>query len=361
VIKYYELGPDKRLNEIVMAGSHDAGITGGGANVQTQSVNIYGQAHAGVRVFDLRIAAATVPGVTGAVKNAELKAFHADGMLQSKATTTRHVAGLGGAQQIVRTKLKGGAFGLGLAAMLQQARLFVTTYTDEFLILKFDKSTNWMLIAAACVQELGTEIYTGGGNLNLKTLRDLRGKVIVLFTEGGLAAVHHAYGVPHGILGIKNLYGSKSAYDERYHGLQYFGKGGTSPFKPFKKIDQNVKKQTKIMEKGGDANPNVMGMMYWTTTGLKESIQHRNAGMWSQPNVARLRNMWDRGLNGAIMSRVNKYANINGFGGGQILKAFMPNMVMIDFADAPKCQEIFELNTIPVTFLVGALGDYAHV
>ena len=68
-----------------------------------------------------------------------------------------------------------------------------------------------------------------------------------------------------------------------------------------------------------------------------------------------------RTQNGAIMSRVSKYANINGFGGGQILKAFMPNMVMIDFADAPKCQEIFELNTVPVTFLVGALGDYAHV
>jgi hypothetical protein len=61
------------------------------------------------------------------------------------------------------------------------------------------------------------------------------------------------------------------------------------------------------------------------------------------------------------MSRVNKYASIKGFGGGQVLKAFMPNIVMIDFADEEKSKHIFELNTIPFTFLVTALGDYAHV
>jgi hypothetical protein len=361
MIKYYELGPDKRLNEIVMAGSHDAGITGGGANIQTQSVDIHGQATAGVRIFDLRIAAATVAGTTGGVKNAELKSFHADAKLQSKAQTTRHMAGLGGAQQIVRTKLRGGAFGLGLSAMLQQARLFVQQNSSEFLILKFDKSTNWMLIAESCVNELGTEIYTGGGNLNRKRLRDLQGKVIVLFTEGGIAEVHNTYGPLQGILGIRNLYGGTSAYSDNFNGLQYFGKGGTSPFNPYRKINQNVKKQSKIIGKGGDGNPNVMGMMYWTTTGLTGSIQARNDGMWDQPKVAKLRNMWDQGLDNAITSRVNKYTNINGFAGGQVLKAFMPNMIMIDFADSPKCQEIFELNTIPVTFLVDALGNYAHV
>src|SRR4051794_18116244 len=60
MICYYELGADKRLNDIVMAGSHDAGITGGGSNVQTQDLDIGGQASAGVRLFDLRIAGASV-------------------------------------------------------------------------------------------------------------------------------------------------------------------------------------------------------------------------------------------------------------------------------------------------------------
>ncbi len=362
MINYYELGPDKCLNEIVMAGSHDAGITGGGSNIQTQSVDIHGQATAGVRIFDLRIAAATVAGTTGGTKNAELKSFHADSKLQSKASTTRYMAGLGGAQPIERTKLRGGAFGLGLTAMLQQARQFVTQNGSEFLILKFDKSTNWTLIAQSCINELGPQvIYTGGGNLNKKRLRDLQGRVIVLFTEGGIAEVQNIYDAAQGILGIRNLYGSKVAYDDRFNGLQYFGKGGTSPFNPYKKLNQNVKKQSKIIGKGGDGNPNVMGMMYWTTTGLTGSIQTRNDGMWAQPKVARLQGMWNQGLDDAVTSRVNKYTNINGFAGGQVLKAFMPNMIMIDFADAHKCQQIFELNTIPVTFLVDALGNYAHV
>lgn len=360
MIIYYDLGPDKRLNEIVMAGSHDAGITGGGGNVQTQSVDIYGQALAGVRIFDLRIAAASVAGKTGGVKHAELKAFHADPKVQSKATTTRHIAGLGGTQQIVRTKLRGGAFGLGLVGMLQQAGQFVQNYASEFLILKFDKSTNWMLIAQACVNELGADIYTGGGNLNTKSLRDVKGKVIVLFTESGVAEVQNQYGPAQGILGIRNLYGGGKVYNNNFQGMQYFGKGGTSPFNPRKKKKQNIKKQTKILEQGGDGNPEVMGMMYWTTTGLIGNIQTRNDGMWTAPNVAKMRDMWDNGLEHAITSRVNHYTNMTGFTGGQVIKAFMPNMIMIDFADARKCKEIFELNTVPVTFLVDALGNYAH-
>ena len=44
MIRYYDLGKDKKLNEIVIAGSHDAGISEGGSNIQTQSLDIEGQA-----------------------------------------------------------------------------------------------------------------------------------------------------------------------------------------------------------------------------------------------------------------------------------------------------------------------------
>lgn len=48
---------NKQLNQIVFPGSHDAGIYGQGKdNVITQSLDIAGQANAGVRFFDLRIA-----------------------------------------------------------------------------------------------------------------------------------------------------------------------------------------------------------------------------------------------------------------------------------------------------------------
>src|SRR5262245_66471820 len=75
---YYQLGSHKRLNEIVMAGSHDAGITAGGANAKTQSKDILGQAKAGVRVFDLRVA-----GV-GHKHRVRLKAFHSPKLTKPK-------------------------------------------------------------------------------------------------------------------------------------------------------------------------------------------------------------------------------------------------------------------------------------
>jgi hypothetical protein len=46
-----------RLNEVVIPGSHDAGIyEEGKSNVRTQTLSIFGQACAGCRFFDLRIA-----------------------------------------------------------------------------------------------------------------------------------------------------------------------------------------------------------------------------------------------------------------------------------------------------------------
>lgn len=58
MISYYTLSKKKQLNQIVIAGTHDAGITGGGSGVQTQSLNIGEQAATGVRFFDVRVAAA---------------------------------------------------------------------------------------------------------------------------------------------------------------------------------------------------------------------------------------------------------------------------------------------------------------
>ena len=155
MIKYYELGGDKKLNEIVIAGSHDAGITEGGSNVQTQSLDIAGQAAAGVRLFDLRIAASAGSVQHGLGKEAQLRAFHADSKLMKNETKTRYMPDVGRTETITRTKLRGGAFGAGLNDMLEQARSFVRTYPTEFLIFKFDKCTNWALIAETCASALG--------------------------------------------------------------------------------------------------------------------------------------------------------------------------------------------------------------
>ncbi len=285
MITYYELGSDKQLNEIVIAGSHDAAITGGKSNVQTQNLNIFEQAGAGVRFFDLRIAAASVPVGPGEQKKVELKAFHADGFFQKNETKTRQVGEMG-PMRVVRTKLKAGAFGIGLEKILEEARDFVQSPTGntEFLILKFDKCQNWSLIAEACTFVLYDVLYKGGGNLNTTKLRDLQGKVVVLFSPKGVNAVAGLFSPTDGILGFRNLYDKEgsSAYENDFHGLQYFGKGGTSvaPWKAFGKRSQNESKQRKILETAKFCHPQVMAMMYWTTTGLVESIKKRNKKMW---------------------------------------------------------------------------------
>jgi hypothetical protein len=353
MIRYYDLGPDKQLNEIVMAGSHDAGITAGGSNVQTQNLDIGGQALAGVRLFDLRIAAAA-DGKQGGTKQATLKAFHADSKLMSNEKKSRYVAELGRTEQITRTKLRGGAFGEGLAGMLQQARAFVEKYDSEFLILKFDKCKNWGAIAEVCVSELGPVLYTGSGNLNTRSLRDLKKKVICLFTDAGLAEAPAQYKWGKGILGIRNLYNG-GGYFPSYDGMQYFGKGGTSPFSPFKKISQNEKKQEKLLKGGAAAgNPEVMGMMYWTTTGLNESIQTRNDSMWTPKGVGKLETLWRAGLDESISTRIGKHIDPTSYASAPVLKAFMPNFIMIDFADDMKCQQIYDLNAIAAVELTYA-------
>ena len=352
---YYRLGGHKKLNEIVFAGSHDAGITGGGSNIQTQHLHIGEQAAAGVRLFDLRVAATTASGQAGGAKQVELKSFHADSKLMKNETKSRFVPEVNRTETVTRTKLRGGAFGDSLTKMLEEARDFVTG-SPEFLILKFDTCTNWGLIAEVCVSTLGDKIYRRAGNLNTTTLYDLRGTVVCLFTESGLATVPSRYRLDGGILGIRNLYDGGS-YSADYNGMQYYGKGGTSIVKPWRKLAQNETKQRKLMAKGramvnADAsNAEVMGMMYWTTTGVRESIQKRNEKMWTWQNQVRLAALWQDGLGESIKDRLPNNVDPQAHSSGAMLKQFMPNIVMIDFADLDKCKLIYALNKLAATEL----------
>jgi hypothetical protein len=361
---YYRLGGHKKLNEIVFAGSHDAGITGGGSNIQTQHLHIGDQAAAGVRLFDLRVAATVMRGQHGGAKQVELKSFHADSKLMKNEQKSRFVPEVNRTETVTRTKLRGGAFGDSLIRMLWEARTFVKINDTEFLILKFDKCTNWPLIAEICVSELDDVLYKGAGNLNTTTLEALKGKVVCLFIDEALAVIPHQYRMGGGILGIRNLHEGGS-YSANYNGLQYFGKGGTSIVRPWGKLAENEKKQGKLMAKAkakanADAsNANVMGMMYWTTTGVSESIRNRNAGMWSAPNRQRLKALWQNGLGDSINVRLPSNVDAQSHSAGSFLKRFMPNIVMIDFASPDKCEEIFALNRLTPTELTATVREVA--
>ena len=106
MITYHDLGPQKKLYQIVVAGSHDAGITSGEKNEKTQSQGIGGQAQAGVRVFDLRIRAFATTDTVKGVKMVEMKAYHGQ---YKDAEKTRAVFGVqGDSHDIKRSAMKSG-------------------------------------------------------------------------------------------------------------------------------------------------------------------------------------------------------------------------------------------------------------
>ena len=108
------------------------------------------------------------------------------------------------------------------------------------------------------------------------------------------------------------------------------------------------------MRRGIACDPEVMGMMYWTTTGVFESIQERDKTMWSDSKVSAMRGLWSGGLAESIESRLSKHIDPTSCSAGGLLKAFMPNIIMIDFADPKKCQIIYDLNSVAATALTSA-------
>jgi hypothetical protein len=357
MIRYFDLGPELRLSDIVFAGSHDASITGGDVNAKTQDLDIGGQARAGVRLFDLRILA------HGGKEGASLVGYHGKGAGPEKLKMVSDHSGRSYDLKVSKS-MSYGTVGEKLSTMLHQAKHFVDN-SNEFLIFKFDKCKNYPLIADYCVSILGSSIYKPIGiELGKCTLDDLKGKVICVFNEKGLAEIKHL-GTSNGMLGFRNLNSKEDPkpYLANYPGLQYFGKGGTSAMAFWRsksdKIDENYEKQKKLMLKMANAKiptaPDVLGMMYWTTTGLKESIKERDAVMWGTTGVRRMEELWNSALKKAIETQLEQdRMKCMEYGGKRRMKAFFPNIVMIDFADADKCQTIYDLNHVLENKLIEA-------
>jgi hypothetical protein len=363
---------DRQLNEIIMAGSHDGGINRGLWFAKTQYVGLAGQATAGVRVFDLRVAAQNVtlagPGQP-AQELVKYRTFHSEKRLMKTKTTARaatdNVADQYGASAPTReaTTIFGGAYGQGLTKLLRQARAFVTTNAAEFLILKFDKSQNSAEVAQVCVNVLGPTLYNQHGNLNTTLVGQIAGKVVVVFTPDALQPVP-AQLRQAGILGINNLYeknGHHGQYNRNYDGIQYFGKGGVTAGNPFFKVANNEALQKDLMANGlKHTTSQVMGMMYWTTTGKIGSIHWRNHKLWTDDKQARLKSLWEGGLDEAIKARMARHIRLKNISAAGLLKTFLPNIVMIDFADATRCQTIFDLNKVAATVLREIAEDFQN-
>jgi hypothetical protein len=363
-VRYRDLpsGHTKRLSEIVFAGSHDASITSGSSYAKTQRLDIAGQADAGVRLFDLRIMAQRTG--QGTNKSANLRGYHGspggEKTITGTSTTTQKTYNLETAKKIK------GEWGLPLIGMLQQAKTFVQN-TKEFLIFKFDKCTNYEFIADLCTEILDDNIYTPiGKEFSQLTLNELKRKVVCVFNEAErqqLLAGREA----EGVLGFKSLKQAGS-YDHNYSGLQYCGKGGTKPKNIHKndkaKMIENRDKQKELMlamaRQADDNAASVLGMMYWTSTGTLTSIKDRNKVMWGASGVRRMEEIWNAGLDKAVETQLQRDEFCYGTQGGiRRMKAYFPNIIMIDFADPGKCQTIYDLNTAADQKLVAAYKQAA--
>lgn len=360
-IRYSDLGGDRRISSIVFAGSHDASITSGKWNAKTQDKDIKGQLNCGVRIFDLRIIGRT-RGDGGS-----LVGYHGSkGKTKTMSVHNAHT-GKNYADQKYRKSMNLGTFGMKLSDMLEQAQEFVDR-TNEFAIFKFDKCENYEMIADYCISILGRNIFTSRANREFGkvTLDELGKKVVCVFPDDACAQIARGgLGPQHGILGFRSLKGADGApkpYDGTYPGLQYIGKGGTKlvgNHRKSTKIKENIDKQRDIMmqmaQSGTDDPANVLGMMYWTTTGLAGSIKSRNKQMWNKVNVKRMQDLWTGGLEAAIETQMQRdhiktmrysKSGANDHAYSTRMKAFFPNIVMIDFADEGKCQTIYELNHV---------------
>jgi hypothetical protein len=194
--------PDQReLRDVIMPGSHDAGVWPEVLEKKNlpkaqwaicQNGDFFAQATCGSRFFDCRVYLRKYK--QGLSLEDRLRTAHFAGI-----TETNFLSGNKGKVPLVderggvKWKKKGktggaGAYGGTLLQCMQDAIMFVTAWPREFLIIRFSHTGEPdCLVAAVRVwsEENGwtNKIYMGQGNIALKTMGDLRGKVVMIFEK----------------------------------------------------------------------------------------------------------------------------------------------------------------------------------
>lgn len=388
-ITYHDKYKHRKLNEMILLGSHDAAIDTGGSNAKTQTQDIFGQANDGARFFDLRVAAFKTSFMGGKV---ELRSYHDATKIGSPTLRSEmKVMDLGNTKHrdVKAHTTVFGVAGFGLQAMLQDAKRFLRhgDTNNEFLMFKFDKSENWPLIYQTCMSELdeGDFLYKKTDPmeraLNSRTLDQLSGKLVLLLPEDAFSELPmEAY--RNGFLPWKNLYSKTKdrpkQYTFGYPGLQYYGKGGVSHSASGDsgKIAKNRLEQGLLMQgKGsfkeeasgwkqnlgiekpasgrhdGQVNPDVIGLMYWTTTGpSKSGIRRRNEKMWAGGVEQDMVNI-------ALEHVPRSILPMGTYGAAQVVKQFQPNIIMVDFVDSDKGRKVLALNDRSATSVAEIMDE----
>jgi hypothetical protein len=186
------LNDNKLLRQIVMPGSHDAGVYGTSQTILRSTAlgvkkqyvvcqhSDFGlQAMSGSRFFDCRVFFRKIPRDER----------------QAPDQKYENLLGHFGIERVKLGKLKLsqepalGGYGGSLSAILSQAFDFVIGNTSEFVILRFSHTYH----PTECIQEIKrildskpvykNHAYKNNGNIAMKRVGELRGKVIMVFDE----------------------------------------------------------------------------------------------------------------------------------------------------------------------------------
>lgn len=356
---YLQFFSKRRLNQIIIPGSHDAGlaaqfhhalsVAGRASLTVTQDKSIAEQAGAGSRFFDVRIM--KVGG--------ELKTFHTmKNPLPFTHSDTRKL----------------GASGEGFGSIINGLRDFVDTNRSEFAIVRLSHLRD----SAEVFEELWAWIvanddfvYRGTGNLALKTVGELAGKLVFVVES---KKMKHVLTPPQG-----SPIGGKARVPTQRDGFHrfYSSKGGNLPtvedglclcgeFSNKGKVADILDRQIKHYSHH-DQHRNCIGSqqhmyaLYWTATG--GNIKDNTARQLTSENFKKVRKLvsdtvaknWGDELEAnkyALMSPGTNMAKQRLMGENQarakfsIKAASIPNVIFYDFVNDDTSQEIIDLNDL---------------
>ncbi|MBB1486616.1 hypothetical protein [Oceanospirillum sediminis] len=308
------LSDDALLTDIIMPGSHDAGIFSGdtanagflgwkGAAI-CQHTGLGGQLNAGSRFFDLRARlvreANRIGQSTPVSRSVQIKKKNSIENITNGEDVDR------GRIRFYHGGKKTGTKGADLDSQLNEVKNFLQQRNTEFCILRFTKSKEVPHAVMNLVSEIlgdNNLLYQGTGNLARIRVGDVRGKAIAIFDKD-FTGHNQTSGLHH-----------YKKNDACTNGLGVSGSFSGSPW-----AGKSVSTQQKNLKKY-ELQSDRLYSWYQTQTYLKNIQSSTQSGVGSRDNV---KGLFNNLLNNEMYDSVN--------------------IVLMDFVDNFKCRNVYRSN-----------------
>ncbi len=300
---------DPQLINMVLPASHDAGVYGDSLSrvaapkryARCQGSNIYNQAFAGSRVFDVRVFLKRVKDEKGkSIVQPTMGHFAMEKFKWPKLGKSTGALG---------------AYGGSFMTAVKDAVAYVKTYPSEFLILRISHTYCPEHVRAALnefmsVGDNASYIYNKSTNIATSTLDELRGKVVMVFAS----EFHNGFSAKDGYL---PMYKYESA-TPTVSGLCFCG-----TYKSKKDMKDVLNVAQKAADDHKSHRQDHLHWVYWQQTGgnvasntLSNKGAHAKLGDFTQE----------------VRSKIDKD------------DWTLPNVIGHDFVNPQTCKQIIELN-----------------